>query len=98
MIVTKLISAKEAVEKFYLDTRSQNFITPDEARIWTAEIFDFIKYPLQYIPKVIGHKQDPAYDFKDYKVPLPCDFVSFMPGGIAVNGNPVRWKIGRAHV
>lgn len=97
MIVTKLISSKEAVEKFYLDTRSQNFITPDEAKIWTAEIFDFLKYPLQYIPKVTGHKQDPVYEFKDYKVPLPCDFRAFIPGGIAVNGNPVRWRSNSFH-
>lgn len=97
MIVTKLISSKEAVEKFYIDTRSQNFITPDEAKIWTAEIFDLIKYPLQYIPKVIGHKVDPAYEFTDYKVPLPCDFRAFIPGGIAVNGNPVRWATNSFH-
>jgi len=97
MIVTKLVSAKEAVEKFYTDTRSQNFLTEDEVKLWTAEIFDLIKFPLQYIPKVIGHKQDPAYDFKDYKVPLPCDFVAFIPGGISVNGNPVRWRSNSFH-
>jgi hypothetical protein len=97
MSVTKLISSREAVEKFYIDTRSQNFITDDEAKLWTAEIFDFIKYPLQYIPKVTGHKQDPAYEFTDYKVPLPCDFRAFIPGGIAVNGNPVRWRSNSFH-
>lgn len=97
MIVTKLVSSKEAVEKFYIDTKSQNFITPDEAKIWAAEIFDLIKYPLQYIPKVIGHKQDPSYDYTNYKVPLPCDFVSFVPGGISHNGNPVRWRSNSFH-
>lgn len=97
MIVTKLVSAREAVEKFYIDTRSQDFITEDEVKLWTAEIFDLIKYPLQYIPKVIGHKVDPDYNFTNYKVPLPCDFVAFIPGGISVNGNPVRWRSNSFH-
>ncbi len=97
MIPTKLVSSKECVERFYTDTGSQNFVNPDDVKLWIVEVFDLIKYPLQYVPKVTGHKQDASYDFTDYKVPLPCDLVSIMPGGISVNGNPVRFRSSSFH-
>lgn len=97
MIPTKLVSSKECVERFYSDTGTQNTLNPDDVKLWLVEIFDLIKYPLQYIPKVIGYKQNPVYNFTNYKVPLPCDFVSFIPGGIAVNGNPVRFRSSSFH-
>lgn len=97
MIVTRLVSSKECVEMFYKNTGIQTQINSDEAKHWMVEIFDLIKYPLQYIPKVTGHKQNPDYNFTNYKVPLPCDFVSFIPGGISVNGNPVRFRSSSFH-
>lgn len=94
MIPTKLVSSKECVERFYTDTGSQNFINSDDVKVWIVEVFGLIQYPLQYITKVVGYKQDSTYDFTNYEVPLPCDFVSFIPGGIAVNGNSVRYVSG----
>lgn len=97
MEIPKLVSSKECVERFYTDTGIQEFVNPDDIKVWAVEVFDLIGYPLQYIPKVIGHKQDPAYEFDNFRVPLPCDFVAFVPGGLAVNGNPVRWATSAFH-
>lgn len=97
MVPAKLVSAKECVERFYTDTGTQDFINSDDVKLWIVEVYDMIGYPLQYLRKVIGHKQDPAYEFDNWRVPLPCDFVAFIPGGIAVNGNPVRWATSSFH-
>lgn len=97
MLIPKLVSSRTAVEQFYSNTGIQTEITDDDVRLWVAELVDLIGYPLMYIPKVIGHKQDPVYDFKNYTVSLPCDFYKLMPSGIAVNGNPVRWRQNSFH-
>lgn len=97
MIVYKLTSSKECVEQFYSNTGLQTELTDDDIRLWTAEIVELIGYPLQYIPKVIGHKQDSRYEFDNYSVPLPCDFHKLIPGGISVNGNQVRFSQASFH-
>jgi hypothetical protein len=97
MIIPKLVSSREAVEQFYSNTGTQSELNDDDIRLWTAELCDLLKLPLSYIPKVIGHKQNSAYDFTNFTVPLPCDFQSLIPGGIAVNGNPVRWRQNSFH-
>ncbi len=97
MIITKTISSKSCVEAMLINTKSADIINTDEVKLWTAEVFDLIGYPLQYIPKVTGHKQNPKYDYTNYKVPLPCDFLKFIPGGIVVNGYPVRWRSNSFH-
>lgn len=97
MIIPKLVSSQAAVEKFYSYTGTSNELQDDDIRLWVSEVFDLMPYYLQYIPKVIGHKQDPDYDFTNFTVPLPCDFYKLMPGGLAVDGNPVRWRQNAFH-
>lgn len=97
MIIPKLTSSKEVVEKFYNSTGTSTEIIDDEVKLNIVELFDLIEYPLMYLPKIIGYKQDPRYDFTNYKVPLPCDFFKLYPSGISVDGNPVRWRSNSFH-
>ncbi len=97
MLIPKLTSSREAVEQYYSTVGTQTEITDDDVRLWVAELVDLIGYPLQYIPKAIGYKQDPDYQFDNYSVPLPCDFYKLMPSGISVNGNSVRWRQNSFH-
>jgi hypothetical protein len=97
MIIPKYCSIKEIFENVFRSTGQQVDITPDDATYWVYEVLQLIGYPLQYIPKVTGSKQDPVYDFTDYKIPLPCDFYKLIPGGISLNGNPVRWRTNSFH-
>ncbi len=97
MIIPKFTSSKEIIENVFRTTGQQTDITPDDVMYWMNECLDLIGYPLQYVPKVIGSKQDPDYDFDNYSVPLPCDFYKLIPGGISVNGNPVRWSNNSFH-
>lgn len=97
MQVYKLTSSKGTIERFLMSTNSQAEVNEDEARMWLAEIYDLAGVPSMAITKVIGHKQDPAYEFTDWKVPLPCDFKALKPGGISVNGRPVRWAQNSFH-
>lgn len=97
MIITKFTSSKEIIENVFRTTGQQTDITPDDVMYWMHECLELVGYPLQYVPKVIGSKQDPAYHFTDYKVPLPCDFYKLIPAGISVNGNPVRWSNSAFH-
>lgn len=97
MIVPKLISSKVCIEQFYSSTGLQTELNEDDFRLWTAEVVDLIKYPLQYIPKVIGFQSNPDYHFTNYQVTLPCDFHSLIPGGIMVDGHYVKWAEDAFH-
>ncbi len=97
MIIPKLISSKEILEKIYSDTGATVEINTDDFKLWVAEIYDLAGMPAMYRQKVIGYKQDPKFDFKHYQVPLPCDFRALVPAGIAVNGSPTRWSQNSFH-
>lgn len=97
MIVSKYCSTKEIYEKVMSRTGQQYELNEDDSRLNIAEIVDLLGCPIQYVQKVIGFKQDDKYDFKNYTVPLPCDFYKLVPGGLAVDGNPVRWRANAFH-
>jgi hypothetical protein len=97
MILPKLISSRVIQERYYSSTGTQNELNSDDFRLWVAEIYQIMGFPGMLMKKVIGHKQDKRYDFHNYTVPLPCDFYALCPGGIAVNGDPVRWTQSAFH-
>lgn len=97
MISPKLISSKVCVEYFYSHTGTANELMEDDIRLWTSELQEIIGNPLQFIPKVIGVNANAAYDFKNYSVPLPCDFYKLMPSGLSVDGYPVLWRQNAFH-
>lgn len=97
MILPKLISSKVVKEKFYSSTGIQNEISDDDFRLWIAECYLILGLPAMFKKKIIGHKQDPRYDYKHYKVPLPCDFYKLVPSGISLDGHSVRWSENSFH-
>lgn len=97
MIVTKLVSSKGTVERFLSNIGSTPEINEDDIRLWLGELYDLAGVPSMAISKIIGHKQDSAYEFTDYQVPLPCDFYKLKPGGISVNGRQVRFSQNSFH-
>lgn len=97
MIVPKLISSEVVKEKFYSSTGIQIELGEDDFRLWVAEAYDLLSLPTLLMKKVIGHKQDSSYDFKNYSVELPCDFKALVPSGLSVDGQPVRWNQNSFH-
>ncbi len=97
MQVTKLISSKSAIERYLVNIGNTPEINEDDIRMWLAEVYELAGVPSMAISKIIGHKQDSAYEFTNYQVPLPCDFYKLKPGGIAVNGQQVRYSQNSFH-
>ena len=95
MLVHKYTSIKSIVERVYADTGFQFEIPHDDLILWTVEVMDLIGYPLTYVPKIIGHKQDTDYDFTNYRIPLPCDFHKLQ--AIAVDGYPTYYRSNQFH-
>lgn len=97
MIVPKLISSKVCAEMFYSKTGIQTELLDDDLRLWASEAYLLIGSPMTFIPKVVGSNVRADYAFKDYSVQLPCDFHKLIPGGISVNGVPVKWRSNAFH-
>lgn len=74
MLITNYTSIKEIVLNYYRNTGSDRDVNLDDIAYWTYEVFEKIGYPMTYIPKVYGHKENPDWDFDEYKVKLPDDF------------------------
>lgn len=90
MLITKYTSSKEIIENAFRTSGMQEEIPLADSIYWIYECMELLRYPLIYEPKVTGYVEDSRLDFDDYRVPLPCDFHRLEPGGISVNGNPVR--------
>lgn len=95
MLIHKYTSIRPIVERVYADTGYQFEIPHDDLILWTVEVMDLMNYPLTYVPKVLGHLQEPAYDFTSYRIPLPCDFHQLQ--AIAVDGYPAYYRSNSFH-
>jgi len=62
MQIAKYTSSKETINNFFRNTAYNDLFNYGDAAYWTYEAMELIGHPLQYIPKVIGHKEDPMYD------------------------------------
>jgi len=74
MLIPKYTSLKEVIMNVYRNTGSDREVNIDDLAYWSYEALEGIGYPLTYIPKVYGHKEDTSWEFEDYKVKLPADF------------------------
>jgi hypothetical protein len=95
MTIDKYTSIKPVLERVYADTGFQFEIPHDDLILWTAECMELIGYPLQYVPKIVGYKNDSSYDFTNYRIELPCDFHKLQ--AIAVNGYPAYYASNTMH-
>jgi len=68
MLIAKYTSSKETINNFFRNTAYNDMFNYGDAAYWTYEAMELIGHPLQYIPKVIGHKEDPEYDLGGYSV------------------------------
>lgn len=69
MLIAKYTSSKETINNFFRNTAYNDLFNLGDAAYWVYEAMELIGHPLQYIPKVIGHKQggdccdgNPCYD------------------------------------
>ncbi len=95
MTIDKYTSIKPIVSRVYGDTGYQFEIPHEDLILWTVEAMELIGYPLTYIPKVYGYKQDSDYEFTSYRVPLPCDFHKLQ--AIVVDGYPAYYRSNTMH-
>lgn len=58
----------------YRNTGSDRELNIDDLAYWSYEALEGLGYPLMYVPKVYGHKENPDWEFDAYKVKLPTDF------------------------
>lgn len=86
MQIAKYTSLKSVVSRVYADTQFNYEIPHEDLILWTIEVMDLLGSPMTYVPKIMGYKLDDAYDFSDFRIPIPCDFHSL--AAIAVNGVP----------
>lgn len=96
-IVSKYVSAKEIYERVMSRTGQQYELSVEDSQLAIAEIMDILGLQNTYHQRIVGSLNDSRYAFTNYTVPLPCDFYKLMPSGIAVNGNPVRWRTNSFH-
>lgn len=95
MLNTKYISSRQIINNLYRDTQLEYEIPFSDVVDWIADALDKINYPLQYISKTTGSKDNPDLDILDYKAAIPCDFHKLR--AIAVNGFPARPATGLFH-
>ena len=95
MTIDKYTSIKSIVSRVYGDTGYQFEIPHEDLILWTVEAMELIGYPLTYVPKIIGYKQDEDYNFTSYRVPLPCDFHKLQ--AIVVDGYPAYYRASTMH-
>lgn len=88
MLISKYTSSKEAINNFFRNTAYNDLFNLGDAAYWVYEAMELIGHPLQYIPKIIGHKGDENYDLsynvEHYRVELPSDFHKLI--SISVDG------------
>ena len=86
--VYKYSSSKEIVNNVFRDLGLNSALSYDDCINYIYRCLELIQYPAQYIPKILGWKEDSALDFTAYIFPLPCDFHSL--NFLSINGQPTR--------
>jgi hypothetical protein len=86
----RTVSLDDIIEELYRDNGYQEDIPEGDMEGWATDALKFIRAVKGFIPKVIGDKADTAFDVKNYRVQLPCDF--YMMGGVALNGVIARYS------
>jgi len=61
MQIAKYTSTKEIINNFMRNTAYNEHVNLGDMAYWVYEAMELIGFPLQYIPKVIGHKNDSQY-------------------------------------
>jgi len=84
MYIANYTSTKEIINNFFRNTAYNDQINMGDAAYWVYEAMELIGSPLQYIPKVIGHKGDATYELTSFRIELPADFHKLV--AIAVDG------------
>lgn len=84
MQIYKYASSKEIVNNFFRNTAYNDQFNLGDAAYWIYEAMELVGNPMQYIPKVIGHKGDPDYELSGFRVELPADFHKLI--AISVDG------------
>lgn len=98
MHIAKYTSTKEIINGFFRNTGYNEHANLGDMAYWVYESMELIGAPMQYIPKVVGHKNDAEYNLENprtdsyginttishYKVELPCDFHKLI--AVSVNG------------
>lgn len=82
------VSSKEIINRLYSGTGIQEALPYNDLIEWIYQVFEKIGYPSQYIPKIMGWKENEAFKFESFICPLPEDFHSLRQ--IAVNGVAAR--------
>lgn len=58
----------------FRDTGSDRELNIDDLAYWSYQALEKIGSPLIYLPKVYGYKENPEWDFSEYRVQLPNNF------------------------
>lgn len=88
-------SYTEIIEGVFRDLQLQDEMPWEDLIYWMYESMELIGVNATYIPKIIGHKNDPGLDIQNYKAELPCDFHKLAQ--ISVNGAPARYTGNTFH-
>lgn len=95
MIISKYTSIKEIVLNMYRNTGTDQEVNLEDIAYWTYEAMEGLAYPAVYIPRTVGYKERPDYDFTEYRVQLPNDFHRLQ--AISVNGKIAIPKSNSLH-
>mgnify|MGYP003670076297 CR=1 FL=1 len=56
MQIASLTSSKEIINNFFRNTAYSDLFNLGDGAFWIYEALELIGHPLQYIPKIVGHK------------------------------------------
>ena len=74
MQIASLTSSKEVINNFFRNTAYSDLFNLGDGAFWIYEALELIGHPLQYIPKIVGHKGEEEFTLENYRVKLPADF------------------------
>lgn len=94
-IVNSYVSCKEIINRLYSSSGMQEGVSMIDMIDYVYQCMQLLGYPLQYISKIIGYKQDDRLDYTEYKFPLPDDFYQLQ--SMNINGIQARQSNDNFH-